>query len=206
MFYAASSILAFGLHLGLEPWVTPSWDEWLVIAGMGLLPMGLAIYFWDFGVKRGDIQALGVFSYSEPFIGALLVALVAHANLRIELLWSGALVVAGAIVASAGLWRGKSPAEFQLAQLNRPVAAGHSPDQIRRELELLGNRLLERLIQIGVHGSQIEQDEAELRGLLATLKLTMSLWDEVILMEEKGLASDSLSSRAAQPRGSQRAA
>ena len=70
MFYGASSLVALFLHLPFEQWVTPEPNEWLVIAGMGLLPMGLAIYFWDFGVKKGDIQALGVFAYTEPFIGA----------------------------------------------------------------------------------------------------------------------------------------
>ena len=66
--------------------------------------MGLAIYFWDYGMKRGDIQALGAFSYVEPFIGAVLVTLFTSEALDWNLLWSGTLVLGGAVLASASLW------------------------------------------------------------------------------------------------------
>ncbi len=130
MFYAASALVAFAGHLLLESWVAPTLGEWLAIAALGVLPMGVAIYFWDYGVKRGDLQALGVFSYSEPFIGALLVALVTGAALQIDFLWSGALIVAGAVVASASLWKRReavlSPAEEELADraIKAEAAAG----------------------------------------------------------------------------------
>ena len=42
-----------------ETWTAPSSAEWAAIAALGAFPMGLALFFWDFGVKRGDIQALG---------------------------------------------------------------------------------------------------------------------------------------------------
>ena len=76
--YAASAAICLAAHGVLESWVTPTGSEWAAIAGLGILPMGLAIDFWDFGIKRGDIQALGAFAYVEPFIGAVLVALFAH--------------------------------------------------------------------------------------------------------------------------------
>src|SRR5262249_24054030 len=79
MFYVASAIVAGGAHLLLERWVSPTPSEWFAMVALGCLPMGLAIYFWDFGLKRGDIQALGAFSYVEPFIGALIVALLTQA-------------------------------------------------------------------------------------------------------------------------------
>ena len=71
--------------------------------------MGLAIYFWDFGIKQGDIQALGAFAYVEPFIGAVLVALFAHGYLNLSLFLPGVLVVGGAVLASASLWNGEEP-------------------------------------------------------------------------------------------------
>jgi hypothetical protein len=80
MFYAASAAVSFVAHLALEDWVQPNGAEWLAMAALGCLPMGLAIYFWDHGLKRGDIQALGAFSYVEPFIGAVLVAVFTTAD------------------------------------------------------------------------------------------------------------------------------
>jgi drug/metabolite transporter (DMT)-like permease len=109
VFYAASAAICLAAHGVLESWVTPTGSEWAAIAGLGLLPMGLAIYFWDFGIKQGDIQALGAFAYVEPFIGAALVALFAHGYLNLSLFLPGVLVVGGAVLASASLWNGDEP-------------------------------------------------------------------------------------------------
>ncbi|HMR61804.1 MAG TPA: DMT family transporter [Amaricoccus sp.] len=109
VFYAASAAICLAAHGVLESWVTPTPSEWAAIAGLGILPMGLAIYFWDFGIKRGDIQALGAFAYVEPFIGAMLVALFAQGYLDLSLLLPGTLVIGGAALASASLWNGEAP-------------------------------------------------------------------------------------------------
>lgn len=104
VFYAASAAVSFAGHLLLEDWVSPQPQEWAAIAGLGILPMGLAICFWDYGVKRGDIQALGAFAYVEPFIGAVLVALFTAGALGWPLLLPGLLVIGGAALASTSLW------------------------------------------------------------------------------------------------------
>jgi drug/metabolite transporter (DMT)-like permease len=105
VFYMLGALLCLGAHSTLEIWVTPSLRELAAIAGLGILPMGLAIYLWDFGCKNGDIQALGTFSYVEPFIGAALVAAFAGGVVGSEMIWSGLLVVGGAVIASSSLWR-----------------------------------------------------------------------------------------------------
>lgn len=110
VFYAASALVALAAHGAVETWVSPTGREWAAIAGLGILPMGLAICFWDYGIKRGDIQALGAFAYVEPFIGAVLVALIAQGALGLSLLLPGVLVIGGAVLASASLWKtGKPP-------------------------------------------------------------------------------------------------
>jgi drug/metabolite transporter (DMT)-like permease len=109
VFYAASAAICLAVHGVLESWVAPTGSEWAAIAGLGILPMGLAIYFWDFGIKRGDIQALGAFAYVEPFVGAVLVALFARGYLDLSLLLPGVLVVGGAVLASASLWNPEEP-------------------------------------------------------------------------------------------------
>jgi drug/metabolite transporter (DMT)-like permease len=104
VFFAAAGMIAGILHFALEPTVMPSPGQWAAIVALGTLPMGLALYFWDYGVKRGDLQALSAFSYFEPFIGALLVAALGQGMLGWNVAVGGALIVGGAILASRGLW------------------------------------------------------------------------------------------------------
>lgn len=105
VFYAACAAILGCAHVAVESWVAPNATEWMAMAGLGIIPMGLAICFWDYGVKHGDIQALGAFSYVEPFIGAVLVALFTSGTLGSNLFWSGTLVLGGAALASVSLWQ-----------------------------------------------------------------------------------------------------
>ncbi len=105
VFFAAAAVIAAILHLALEPTVMPAPGQWLAIVALGTLPMGLALYFWDYGVKRGDLQALGAFSYFEPFIAALLVWALGQGTLGWNVALGGALIVGGAVLASRGLWQ-----------------------------------------------------------------------------------------------------
>ena len=119
VFYAACAVVLTCAHLAVEAWVAPSVVEWAAMAALGILPMGLAIYFWDYGIKHGDIQALGAFSYVEPFIGAVLVSLFAGGVLGWNLLWSGILVIGGASLASVSLWNTGPEDEADLAGFDR---------------------------------------------------------------------------------------
>ncbi len=62
-------------HLALEETVWPdTLAQWLAILGLGLMPVGLAFYTWDVGVKRGDIMVLGAASYASPLLSTLVLA------------------------------------------------------------------------------------------------------------------------------------
>ena len=41
--------------------------------GLGVGPVGLAFYVWDFVVKRGDIRLLGVAAYAAPVLSTLIL-------------------------------------------------------------------------------------------------------------------------------------
>lgn len=104
MFFAAAAVIAGIGHLSIETFVMPSLGEWAAIVALGAFPMGLALYFWDHGVKRGDIQALGGISYFEPFLGALFVVALGQGDFHLSLLWAGVLVTGGAALASRSVW------------------------------------------------------------------------------------------------------
>jgi drug/metabolite transporter (DMT)-like permease len=70
------------------------------VAALGLGPVGLAFFLWDVGVKRGDIQLLGVASYAAPLLSTL--ALVAGGEA--EATWAlggAALLIAGGAALAA---------------------------------------------------------------------------------------------------------
>ncbi|MDE2384664.1 MAG: EamA family transporter [Alphaproteobacteria bacterium] len=107
----ATAAITFVLHLTLESTVWPQASaQWLAIAGLGLLPVGLAFYVWDWGCKHGDIMVLGALSYASPVLSviALLSASLTHFHWSVAL--ACALIVAGALVASKDMLFKKQPA------------------------------------------------------------------------------------------------
>lgn len=101
VFCLATAILAAFAHLGLE---TTVWPEgaggWAAMLALGAGPVGLAFYLWDVGMKRGDIQLLGILSYAAPLISTFVLIAAGHAEPRAGLVLSAVLIVAGALVAA----------------------------------------------------------------------------------------------------------
>lgn len=87
VFCLATAVLSGFAHLALEQTVWPAgWGGWASVLALGVGPVGIAFFTWDFGMKKGNIQFLGVASYAAPLLSTL------------------ALVVSGNTVASASLW------------------------------------------------------------------------------------------------------
>ena len=71
-FCLVTAIAATLAHLNLETTLWPaSMSEWLAVAALGLGPVGSAFYFWDFGVKHGDIRVLGAAAYTAPLLSTI---------------------------------------------------------------------------------------------------------------------------------------
>ena len=100
-FCLATSILSFVCHLALETTVWPvTTFEWLAVAGLGLLPVGAAFYAWDFGVKNGNIQLLGVASYAAPVLSTLILILFGFAEPSWRIALACLFVTGGAVLAA----------------------------------------------------------------------------------------------------------
>ncbi|MFJ0555933.1 DMT family transporter, partial [Bordetella bronchiseptica] len=66
--------LAGGLcHLAFEQTVAPSVAQWWAILGLGIGPVGLAFFAWDYATKRGSLPLLGALSYLAPLVSTLLL-------------------------------------------------------------------------------------------------------------------------------------
>ncbi len=98
LFSAALSLVA---HLLLETTVWPATGTgWAALVLLGLGPVGLAFYLWDIGMKKGDIQLLGVASYAAPLLSTLILVLAGIATAGWPLLIAAMLVSGGALVAA----------------------------------------------------------------------------------------------------------
>lgn len=101
-FCAATAVLAWGCHLLFEETVIPSGIQWPAIVGLGLGPVGAAFYVWDYGVKRGNIQTLGVLAYATPLLSTFLLIALGLAEFSWVIAAACALIVGGAVIASRG--------------------------------------------------------------------------------------------------------
>lgn len=101
IFCLASAVLSGLLHLFLEETVWPQGAfGWGAAIALGLGPVGLAFYVWDIGVKRGDIQLLGVSSYAAPLLSTLVLVLFGVATPSWTLAVAAALITGGAALAA----------------------------------------------------------------------------------------------------------
>jgi len=100
VFCAITSALSVIAHFIFEVTITPELTAWLAIVALGLGPVGAAFFFWDIGVKHGDIQVLGVLSYAAPVLstGVLVVFGVSPATLGLVI--ATILITGGAALAA----------------------------------------------------------------------------------------------------------
>ncbi len=100
-FCLATSILSLFCHLALETTVWPdTTGQWAAVVGLGLLPVGLAFYVWDYGVKNGDIQILGASSYAAPLLSTLILIIFGFGEISVRIGLSCLLITGGAVLAA----------------------------------------------------------------------------------------------------------
>lgn len=99
-FCGVTALLGLICHLFLETTVWPAnWIEWLIVIGLGLGPLGLAFFTWDYGVKHGNLQLLGVLSYAAPLISVVMLILAGKAEPTLTVLFACLAIVGGAFIA-----------------------------------------------------------------------------------------------------------
>lgn len=101
LFGLVSGVLALACHALLEPATSLSARDLLLIAVMGLGPLGAAFFLWDRALKTGDPRRIGILSYLTPLASTLLLALVSGRPLTIWLALAAALIVGAAAVGMA---------------------------------------------------------------------------------------------------------
>jgi drug/metabolite transporter (DMT)-like permease len=101
VFCLLTAALSLAAHLVWEETVWPAGPlGWAALLALGLGPVGVAFFTWDIGMKRGNIQLLGVASYAAPLLStlALITAGLAKPTWNVAL---AALLIAGGAALAA---------------------------------------------------------------------------------------------------------
>ena len=75
--------------------------DFMLIAAMGLGPLGAAFFLWDRALKTGDARRIGILAYLTPLASTLLLALTTGRPLTIWVAVAAAMIVGAAAVGMA---------------------------------------------------------------------------------------------------------
>lgn len=81
-------------------------DDWWLIVGLALGPMGAAFVTWYLALRDGDPRRIGALAYLTPLLSTLLLVLLNGEELTSRHLLAGAFIMGGALLGMLG----KSPA------------------------------------------------------------------------------------------------
>jgi drug/metabolite transporter (DMT)-like permease len=97
----ATAILSLLAHFMVEQTQWPSGAlGWASVLALGIGPVGAAFFTWDIGMKRGDIQLLGVASYAAPLLSTLVLVAAGISDPTSSLALATVLITAGAALAA----------------------------------------------------------------------------------------------------------
>lgn len=101
VFCLATAALSLIAHLALEQTIWPQGVlGWGAVLALGLGPVGAAFFTWDMGMKKGDIQILGVASYAAPLLSTLALVLAGITAPSYMILLAAVLIAGGAAMAA----------------------------------------------------------------------------------------------------------
>jgi drug/metabolite transporter (DMT)-like permease len=96
-FAAASGTLSLLCHWAFEPATVLSLRDGLLIAALGLGPLGGAFFLWDAALKRGDARRIGMLAFLTPLLSTAVLTTLRGEGLRLALLVALAMIVAAAV-------------------------------------------------------------------------------------------------------------
>ena len=98
LFGLVSGILSLACHWLLEPAATLAAQDWVLLAVMGLGPLGAAFFLWDKALKTGDARQVGILSYITPLASTSLLMLVSGRGFSASIVVAAALIIGAAVL------------------------------------------------------------------------------------------------------------
>ena len=96
-FAAASGLLSLACHAMLEPSVSLSGQDLLLLALLGLGPLGGAFFLWDAAIKQGDTRRIGLLAFATPILSTVLLLITTGQPLQWNVAAAAVLVVGAAV-------------------------------------------------------------------------------------------------------------
>lgn len=95
-FALLSGLLSLLCHALMEPVAVLSTRDWLLIALIGLGPMGAAFFLWDKALKTGDPRQVGLLSYLTPLLSTALLMTVNGQRLTVSVAVAAVMIITAA--------------------------------------------------------------------------------------------------------------
>lgn len=96
-FAAVSGLLSLACHALWEPSASLSARDLLLIAVLGLGPLGGAFFLWDGALKAGDPRRIGLLAFLTPLLSTAVVMAVTSQALSPSLALGGLMIVGAAV-------------------------------------------------------------------------------------------------------------
>jgi drug/metabolite transporter (DMT)-like permease len=98
LFGLVSGALSLLCHWALEPAAALSGHDCLLLAVMGLGPLGAAFFLWDKALKLGDARQIGILSYLTPLGSTALLMVVSGRALSWSIGLAAAMIIGAAVL------------------------------------------------------------------------------------------------------------
>ncbi len=98
LFGLVSGVLSLLCHVALEPAANLASRDWLLLAVMGLGPLGASFFLWDKALKLGDARHIGILSYITPLASTALLLVVSGRPFSPSIALATAMIIGAAIL------------------------------------------------------------------------------------------------------------
>ncbi|HYW57198.1 MAG TPA: DMT family transporter [Polaromonas sp.] len=102
LFGLVSGVLSLLCHWAMEPAASLSGRDWILLAVMGLGPLGGAFFLWDKALKLGDARQIGILSYLTPLGSTALLMLVSGRALTWSIALAAVMIIGAAVLGTRG--------------------------------------------------------------------------------------------------------
>ena len=98
LFGLVSGVLSLLCHVALEPAATLAPRDWMLLAVLGLGPLGASFFMWDKALKLGDARHIGILSYITPLASTALLILVSGRSFTWSIALATAMIISAAVM------------------------------------------------------------------------------------------------------------
>ena len=98
LFGLVSGVLSLLCHMVLEPAVSLQTCDWVLLAVLGLGPLGASFFLWDKALKLGDARHIGILSYLTPLASTTLLLVVSGRPFSWSIAAATAMIISAAVM------------------------------------------------------------------------------------------------------------